>query len=215
MVFTRQHTTRTLRGATLLELLLAAALVLGLSGAVVFCFNSLQRGAQLDEGAMRMESLIRFARAHAANSGKIVKVVFSPESAEDGTPGGTHVSVQVQADTSAGGTSFVELGETREHSESVNELVQVATVELQGPENPAATTAIPPPASADESAAAASPVSAQITFYPDGSSDSAEIILTSRDTEDSRRVSLKLTGITGATRRQVLTEAESAQSKAE
>lgn len=211
MVFTRHHTTRGHRGATLLELLLTAALVLGLSGAVVFCFNSLQRGAQLDEGAMRMESLIRFARAHAANSGKVVRVVFSPESSDDGSPSGTHVRVQVQSDTATAGSTFVEVGQTREDSESVNELVNVVTVELQGAANPAAAA----PSTAESSDSVPGPVAAQITFYPDGSSDSAEIILTSRDTEDSRRVSLKLTGITGATRRLVLTEAESAQSKAE
>ncbi|MBM3875537.1 MAG: hypothetical protein FJ386_02310 [Verrucomicrobia bacterium] len=215
MVFTRHHTTRGHRGATLLELLLAAALVLGLSGAVVFCFNSLQRGAQLDEGAMRLESLIRFARAHAANSGKVVRVVFSPESSDDGSPSGTHVRVQVQSDTATSGSTFVEVGQTREDSESVNELVNVVTVELQGAANPAAAGPPAAPSPEESSDSAPGPVAAQITFYPDGSSDSAEIILTSRDTEDSRRVSLKLTGITGATRRLVLTEAESAQSKAE
>jgi hypothetical protein len=40
-----------------------------------------------------------------------------------------------------------------------------------------------------------------ITFYPDGSSDSARFVVSSQDTEDLRRMALELTGITGAIQR--------------
>ncbi len=44
----------------------------------------------------------------------------------------------------------------------------------------------------------------QITFYPDGSSDSADWILGSKDPEDGRRLRLRLSGLTGTTRREWL-----------
>ena len=37
-----------------------------------------------------------------------------------------------------------------------------------------------------------------ITFYPDGSSDSAEIIVAARSTEEEQRMSVRLVGITGS-----------------
>ena len=40
-----------------------------------------------------------------------------------------------------------------------------------------------------------------ITFYPDGSSDSARFIVSSQDSEDLRRMALELTGVTGAIHR--------------
>jgi hypothetical protein len=40
-----------------------------------------------------------------------------------------------------------------------------------------------------------------VVFYPDGTSDSVEIILASRDGEDTRRMSVKLTGSLGSVRR--------------
>ena len=70
------------RGYTLLELLLSVVLVLGLIGAVVFNFSSVSRQTSLDEGATQVEALFRFARAHAASTGKQVRVLF-PE-AESG-----------------------------------------------------------------------------------------------------------------------------------
>src|SRR5437016_5427835 len=52
---------------TLVELLLALALMLVLVSAVVFSFSTLLNGTRLEEGTGQVESLIRFARAHAAN----------------------------------------------------------------------------------------------------------------------------------------------------
>lgn len=212
MLFKPQHITTTRRAFTLLELLLVTVLMLALTGAVVFSFTHLQRGALLDEGVTRMETLIHLARAHAANSGRVVKVVFTPDASDDGTPGSTVVSVQVQSAPGVNRDTFVELRETRAESEGVGELVQIVNVELQGTDQTAATTDSSPAAPADESPTDTAPATTQqITFYPDGSSDSAELILTSRDVEDSRRVSLKLTGITGATRRLLLPETEASQ----
>jgi type II secretory pathway pseudopilin PulG len=53
----------------------------------------------------------------------------------------------------------------------------------------------------------ASPVY-HITFYPDGSSDSATILLESQEDDDTRQVELTLVGITGAVRRRTLVFSE-------
>ena len=77
MKFTPFHARSRHSGFTLVELLLAVTLLAGLMGAAVFGFSSLQRSAQLNEGVERVETAMRFARAHAANTGRKVQVVVT------------------------------------------------------------------------------------------------------------------------------------------
>jgi Tfp pilus assembly protein FimT len=79
MIKQHQRWVRFVRGFTLVELLLAVVLVLGMLGAVVYNFSSFQRSARLDEGAVQVEALFRFARAHAASTGRQVRVEFRPQ----------------------------------------------------------------------------------------------------------------------------------------
>src|SRR5689334_13185487 len=81
--WTRAQANRTGPGFTLVELLLALALMLLLVSAMVFSFSTLLRGRQLEEGATQMESLLRFARAHAASTGRRVQLVFEDYSDPD------------------------------------------------------------------------------------------------------------------------------------
>jgi len=69
------------------ELLLTVGLLAGLFAAAVFGFSSLRRTAQLNEGVERVETAMRFARAHAANTGRKVQMVVSTTDAT-GTQGG-------------------------------------------------------------------------------------------------------------------------------
>ncbi len=80
MKFTPFHARSRHGGFTLVELLLAVTLLAGLMGAAVFGFSSLQRSAQLNEGVERVETAMRFARAHAANTGRKVQVVVTTTS---------------------------------------------------------------------------------------------------------------------------------------
>ena len=80
MKFTPFHARSRHSGFTLVELLLAVTLLAGLMGAAVFGFSSLQRSAQLNEGVERVETAMRFARAHAANTGRKVQVVVTTTS---------------------------------------------------------------------------------------------------------------------------------------
>jgi prepilin-type N-terminal cleavage/methylation domain-containing protein len=85
-------------GFTLVELLLAVTLLGGLMAAAIFGFSSLQRSAQLNEGVERVETAMRFARAHAANTGRKVQVVVA--TTEMASP-----SADSSASTSAGNPS--------------------------------------------------------------------------------------------------------------
>src|SRR6185436_18969580 len=64
---------------TLVELLLVVGLLLVLLGAMVFSFSTLRKGASLDEGTTQLEALLRFARAHAAHTGRQVQIAFEEE----------------------------------------------------------------------------------------------------------------------------------------
>ena len=82
-------------GFTLVELLLAVTLLAGLMGAAVFGFSSLQRSAQLNEGVERLETAMRFARAHAANTGRKVQVVVTTAEASSSLSSSTDPSASV------------------------------------------------------------------------------------------------------------------------
>jgi len=76
------------RGFTLVELLLTVGLLLLLAGAVIFSFSSLQRGAGLEEGATRLEALLRFARSKSVSKKMSARVFWSPSAvcASSGNP---------------------------------------------------------------------------------------------------------------------------------
>lgn len=183
------------RGFTLIELLLTVVLLLLLAGASVISFSTLLSGSELEEGAAQMEGLMRFARAQAANSGKKVQLVFE-EKTEDGlvVPLG-NVRAMCEADPLARPGEMSVLPEAANMVNAVNELVQVEDV---------ISTDDPGRLVGDASADPEEQEQlwfAPITFYPDGSSDSAEIILSSRAPEELRRVFIRVTGITGGIRR--------------
>lgn len=208
-------------GFTLIELVLTVALLLLLVGAAVFNFNSAQRGSQLDEGAGQLESLFRYARAQAASTGRLVRVSFGGDA--EVTASGTNTAlpaagIQVvwEPDPLGAPGTFQPLREAAPFTDRLNEMVQfrpVVTLEvgLDGltTTNPADSAL--PPSGAEAKAMAASPDEAALThprpivFYPDGSSDSRELILVSLDQEDRRQLQLSLTGITGTVRRKWLT----------
>lgn len=199
-------------GFTLIEQLLTVVLVLLLLGAVVYNFSTAANGARLDEGATQMESLFRFARAHAESTGKQVRILF-PE-AESGDNAellsaeapGTTVRVMWEADPAGAPGVFQDLPEAASYVRSISDLVSIQQVQPDG--QSAETEAPAPEAEASETPAEETPRSpfSVVNFYPDGTGDSVEIVLTSRDETDARRVTVRLTGLTGTIRRQAVAE---------
>lgn len=187
-------------GFTLVELLLVTVLLLMLMGAVIFSFSTLQRNATLEEGASQIEALFRYARAQAASSGRLVRIVFE-EDVGDGleVPLG-NLRVEWEPDPLTAPGVFDELPDAAELIRSITELVRVEFVQAIDPDLVVTGTNAVAEAGGetDESVWITFP---PITFFPDGSSDSSELTIASRDDEDSRRVILKLSGLTGTVRR--------------
>jgi type II secretory pathway pseudopilin PulG len=195
------------RGFTLIELLLATVLTLMLVGAAVFSFSTLSRGAALSEGARQLEALIRYARAHAANTGRQVMISFEDGGDPDFPWIPANVSVTWEPDPVGQPGAFQRLKTAEPYVEELNRLVQVEDVRVSDPES--ATPARPDAvvASGEDSSLADDPAALpSIRIYPDGSSDSAEIVLCSRTDDDSRRLGVSLLGLTGTIRQHSVLE---------
>ena len=178
-------------------------LLLLLLGAVVINFTGLKSGVQLDEGAEQFESLIRYARAHAANTGCKVRLTFEEIIDEDIAIPLGNVFVSWEPEPLERPGEFHPLSELSPLTESLLGLVEVEDVRPLG-----AQTSRPHPDPLPEGEGEAPASFAPITFYPDGSSDSAEIVLAARDLEDDRRLALRIIGTTGTVKRHILSEAD-------
>lgn len=228
---TRRTTQRRCKagGFTLVELLLSVTLLLGLLGAAVFGFSSLHRNAQLDEGVERVETAIRYARAHAASTGHKVQMVMAtapaptgtaPAAATDAAPASA-MRIEWEADPIRAPGVFEPIPALSGDVADVADLVQFRSVERESTQapggSPTGNAAFPQvsgnvvpipaaegalPTTAELAAGTGEAKPSAITFYPDGSCDGATIVLASRDSDDSREVSVRIQGVTGTTRRQ-------------
>jgi type II secretory pathway pseudopilin PulG len=199
---------------TLTELLLTVVLVLGLLSAVVFNFSSGNRTAPLDEGVTQVEALFRFARAHAASTGKQVRILFPEAESGDNAellaaeaPGAT-VRVTTELDPIGAPGVFTDVTAAANYVASISDLVSIQQVQTgEAPAENSAEGAVPLAESGSETApapeAARSPFTS-VTFYPDGTGDSIELVLVSRHDADARRFSVRISGLTGSIHRQLV-----------
>lgn len=201
-------------GFTLIEQLLTVVLVLLLLGAVVYNFTSFNRSARLDEGATQVEALFRFARAHAASTGRQVRIEFpeaTNETATSETPA-ANVRVTWEPDPIRAPGVFHDLPQAANYVQSITDLVSVQEVRLNNAqpdapvpavEQPVETSSIELTAPADDTARSPMP---SVTFYPDGTGDSVQLVLGSLNEEDTRRFSVRVVGLTGSIRRQLVSD---------
>jgi type II secretory pathway pseudopilin PulG len=209
-------------GFTLVELLLTVALLLALLAAVIFNFQSAQRGTDLEEGARQMQALIRFAGAQAANIGKAVQLRFGENTTSSSSSGtnsvsdvstnstdakkavndfasiedlehwGTKLRVVYEADPVLQPGVFVDLPEASSFVQAIGDRVRIDSV--RWPERPLNQAT-------NELAVAPQTTTANaVTFYPDGSSDTIDIVLVSKEREDFREMILHVDGVTGNVR---------------
>jgi len=217
VALSRRRATVASSAFTLVELLLTVALLLLLLGAVVFSFSNLRRGSSLDEGVNQLEALLRFARAHAASAGCQVQLSFEEEVADGLSAPLGNLRVLWEPDPLNQPGLFEELREAEPYVRGIGDLISIEDVHpLEQNRTAPSSDASAAPGLAGKSVAV-SPVAtvseadssdafgfAPLTFYPDGSSDSAEIIVTSKDQDDDRTIGLQFVGVTGTFRRRVI-----------
>lgn len=224
MVLAGLKPAQTRHGFTLVELLLTVGLLLLLLGAVIFNFSTLQRGAALEDGANQMEALLRFARAQAAGTGRQVQIRFD-EDVGDGlsVPLG-RLQVLWEPDPVARPGFFEPLPEAASYVRGITERISIEEVRPGFTAEPRSASAVLPglirssgPAAAPGVSSGTAPESAAreeeqngtgsfmpIFFYPDGSADSAEIIVSARDEEENRLMAIQFSGMTGTMRRRLV-----------
>jgi prepilin-type N-terminal cleavage/methylation domain-containing protein len=192
------------QGFTLIEILLATVLLLLLLSAIVFNFSSLEQGARLDEGASQFESMLRYARAQATSSGRQVQVLF--EAGPDAFDSWVVDKVRLTWEPDPLGRPgvFEDLAQTEPFLERINELVEVESLRLIGPGTGESGSTDSGTSREEETERGQPDLLPPIRFYPDGSSDSVQVVLLSRDGQDQRRVTLRLLGVTGLVKRVVV-----------
>lgn len=219
-----RETRATRGGFTLVELLLVVAILVLLAGAVILGFDSMTKGSQLDEGATQLEALFRFARAEAASTGRPVRVVLagnaetsasmstgtvavaaastSTSAPSAGTNGAGGVALHWEPDPLGAPGKFETVFSASPLVGQINELVRVLPADA-ATNSPALAQGLPE-STAFEDTAENGNGPAPVMFYPDGSSDNAEVVLVARDDEDPRRMVVRLTGMTGMLQRRVI-----------
>lgn len=191
-------------GYTLIEVLLVTAVTLLIASASVVSFAPLMQQATFEEGVNRFESLLRFARAEAANSGHKIQIQFESASLTNSTQGGFKPVIVIELDPFDAPGQFATKPELSWMNEHVYDLVLVESVRSLDPPEPALEETSLPGYREDLLAAREAASPASITFYPDGSSDSAEFVIASTDPSDARRMRVRLIGLTGEISRQLV-----------
>jgi type II secretory pathway pseudopilin PulG len=214
----------------LVELLLTLALILLLAAAAAFNFSSLQRGKHLDEGMLQFEALLRFARSQAESTGRTIQLAFEdPSTSTNGTPNSTNkvLKLRWEPDPLGAPGTYADLPQTPHYLEAIQDHLNIEQVQLldgvhaaqfsnSGTTNANNTSVSPRSDALNASTNAAGSFNGSfngddshegfsetpvISFYPDGSSDSARFVFSSQDTEDLRRMAIELAGVTGSIQR--------------
>jgi type IV fimbrial biogenesis protein FimT/type IV fimbrial biogenesis protein FimU len=183
------------RAFTLLELLLALAIVVMVLAGGVLLYMSLMAGRRLEEGAWRVESMLRMARADAAQTGRRVRLSFG---AEDG-----QWQILWESDPLSKPGEFSEYTACTWRSYLPSTMVRVQRCDLVGP---SAYQTLQLDAMNDGGSEAEALHA--LTFYPDGSCDSATIELVDKAGEDLRTAIIDLDGLTGTATTRIMTPSE-------
>lgn len=114
-------------GFTLIELLLVVVVLMIFMASAVFYMSPALRGAQLEEGAARFESMFKFASAEATQTGRRVLVRFVPTNDFSGREGYIP-RVLVERNPTGRPGEFTELQGVSWLNLGIGELVTVTTI---------------------------------------------------------------------------------------
>ncbi len=171
---------------TLIEILLAIAVLMVLLVVVVVNIGGWGKSQRLLEGVDRFETAIYMARADAANMGKKLRLSFTgDEDSGEFESGG--ITVLIENDPLGAPGQFVQYTGCSWLHQLPTGMVRVNRSRLLGSSSYSRSEWT------DDDDDEISP----LTFYPDGSCDSAEIELSSTDPGDSRVMIVEVDGITG------------------
>ncbi len=182
---------------TLVEVLLAVAVVSLLTVVAVFGFSGWRRAAGMREGCERFAGLLRMARAEAAVTGKRVRVAFVADE-DDFEAGreGRDAQVLWEPDPLGEPGVFVPYEGSGAMPYLPTGLARVASCRLTGSD--------PPPSLGREIDAGGDERFEAITFCPDGTSDSAVVELIGADADSTLVAQVTLSGLTGTVTWRVL-----------
>ena len=201
------------QGYTLVELLLTTSLLMLFAGLAVVSMETLNQGSAFGEGTVRFETMMRFAHAEAARSGRRVRIDFIQETnaaVSLSTNQLAQVRLSWEPNPATEPDIFQDLVTPRWGVDQVNEALRVADVRLvddltDDPSTNADGTSITgldgepttPDVNLDPTLDTGMSPPSSITFNPDGSCDAAEITLVGLHPEEDRRIILRVDGITG------------------
>ncbi len=169
-------------GLTLVELLLVVSLLLLLSGAAALSLRN-WTAVDLGDEADRFETAVRFVSAEAAATGKKLRMTFPAETDVGAPP----VRLLVEENPVAAPNAFTEYA-ARDTASLFGDGVRVVSARLTDDSAIQVT---------EELSAEADDEREPVTFYPDGSSDSAEIHLVPRGAEGNRVAVITIDGLNG------------------
>jgi hypothetical protein len=203
------------------ELLLVLVVLLLLLSTAVVNLDAMRHGAELREGALRLESLLRYARAEAALRGQRIRVEFRSVPPEDSDlrepdePPMELVRLTVESAPLEDPGTFTALPARSWGNRQLGELIELELV-LGGERSGSESGGDMGPRS-DRYTGDRTPVARTVTFDPEGGVTAARLVVRSTDVEDTRRILVTLEGVTGQVSRRELTEEalESLQSEAE
>jgi prepilin-type N-terminal cleavage/methylation domain-containing protein len=172
------------RAFTLVEIVLVMALIVLLAGISIINWKGMLQGRVLEEGASRMETALRMARAEAANQGKRLQIVFDAD-------GRTFLNWEPDPLGSPGVFADYAMCTWKQFLPADNiRVIRSAYVGSSTYRTAAADTG-------SGSGGADEVPMAPITFEPDGSSDSVEIRMAMTDGSEARQAVVTLDGLTG------------------
>ena len=192
----RRHSARLApRAFTLLELILSLSLLMLLAGAAIGTFWGTLSATKTQANADRICSLLRATRAEAANTGRRFQISFDAETRQP--------VVAIEEDPLGEPGVFSPCKAWWAEGVELMEGVRVVLCHRTG--DSAFTDAGQPtraPGKGDDSLSS-------LTFWPDGSSDSARIVLANDDEDHPWVVEITLNGVDGTiATRQIDTEEE-------
>ena len=186
--------TGTRTGLTLLEMVLVMALLVMLAGVVVLNVGTWRRAGRLEEGMERFQTVLRMAGAEAAATGRRLRLTFDEETGR--------CSVLWEPNPLTEPSQFTAYSRCSWVTRIPNGLVRVKRSELTGSSAYRTLRAEMGREETEDNALQS------VTFYPDGSSDSAIFELVDAEGSESYLGVIELDGVNRVTSERIVSVEE-------